>query len=219
MERRTLQDPDTGVYRIDYLHDVVRNEIEKANRFGRSFGLLKVAVGPLGALRQRLGEEAFRTWHDTLTRHLGRQLRATDLFALQADGQFCVLLAESDAVGAATFKQRMRHALEKGEPLAAVSADLRPEVFLGCVSYPADDRARSLFGRAPCAAPRIAASANASGASPLFDRRRLSPGWSTERTRAGEGVPRCSAFCDPEVGRRPRELSVLSVAGRAVRER
>src|SRR5215510_7992621 len=62
LEQRTLQDPDTGAYRIEYLHDVARNEIEKANRFGRSFSLLSMVVEPLAPLRQRLDEQAFRNW-------------------------------------------------------------------------------------------------------------------------------------------------------------
>lgn len=146
LERRTLQDPDTGAYRVEYLQDVARNEIEKANRFGRSFGLMKVAVAPLEPLRERLDEAAFRAWHATLTRYLRRQLRATDLFACDEEGQFFVLLAESDALGAATFKQRTRRALEQGEPLAGVQADVRPALHLGCASYPGDaTQLESLF--------------------------------------------------------------------------
>ncbi|MDH5566610.1 MAG: response regulator, partial [Myxococcales bacterium] len=44
LEQRTLQNPKTGAYRLEYLQDVVRNEIEKANRFGRSFGVLQIGV-------------------------------------------------------------------------------------------------------------------------------------------------------------------------------
>src|SRR5262245_46745451 len=62
LEQRMLQDPDTGAYRIEYLHDVVRNEIEKANRFGRRFALLKVSIDPLAPLRRRLDDQAYRNW-------------------------------------------------------------------------------------------------------------------------------------------------------------
>jgi diguanylate cyclase (GGDEF)-like protein len=138
LERRTLQDPDTGAYRIEYLHDVVRNEIEKGSRFGRSFALMKVSIGPLAPLRQRIDDAAYRNWHGSLARYLVRLLRATDLLAVEADGEFCVLLSETASVGAATFKQRTRLALERAEPIAAVKANLRPEVSLGSVSYPGD---------------------------------------------------------------------------------
>src|SRR5207245_11743684 len=79
----------------------------------------------------------------------GRQLRATDLLAVEGDGQFCVMLAETAAVGAATFKQRARLALERAEPIAGVKAALRPQVILGSVSYPGDATQREALLRAP----------------------------------------------------------------------
>ncbi len=211
LERRTLQDPDTGAYRIEYLHDVVRNEIEKANRFGRSFSLLKVALDPIAPLRQRLDDQAFRNWHGSLARYLGRLLRATDLLAVEQDGQFCVLLAETAAVGAATFKQRTRQALERGEPIAAVKAALRPEVILGSVSYPNDatqlealvrvlDRRTAEDRRARERERRLAAL-------PIGDAL-------TRLIASGEGEPAPSVaslfrFAISEVGRRPRERNVM----------
>ena len=168
LERRTLQDPDTGAYRIEYLHDVVRNEIEKASRFGRSFALLEGRrSSPLAPLRQRLDDQAFRNWHGSLARYLGRLLRATDLLAVEGDGQFCVLLAETAAVGAATFKQRTRLALERAEPIAAVKAALRPEVILGSRQLSRRRHpARGAVARARAARrPRTAARASASGGS------------------------------------------------------
>jgi diguanylate cyclase (GGDEF)-like protein len=138
LERRTLQDAETGAYRSEYLHGVVRNEIEKANRFGRRFALLRLAVGPLDALREQMGAPAFEHWHATLTRFVGRLLRSTDLLSQEAEGEFGILLAESDALGAAIFKQRLRRALEQAEPLAGLKPPLRPALHLGCASYPAD---------------------------------------------------------------------------------
>jgi len=211
LERRTLQDPDTGAYRIEYLHDLVRNEIEKANRFGRSFGLLKVAIGPLGKLRKKLDEPAFRSWHTALARHLGRQLRATDLLALHGDGQFCVLLAETDAVGAATFKQRARHALERCEPLAAVAADLRPEALLGCVSYPADaTQFDSLFrtlDRRVAEDRRVRERERRLAALPIGDA--LARLVEDAEGEPVEGVASLLRFAISEIGRRPRERNVL----------
>ena len=211
LERRTLQDPDTGAYRIEYLHDVVRNEIEKASRFGRSFSLLSVAIGPLAPLRQRLDDQAYRNWHGSLARFLARLLRATDLLAVEADGQFCVLLAETASVGAATFKQRTRLALERAEPIAAVKAALRPEVALGLVSYPGD--ATQLEALLRVLERRVAEDRRARererrlAALPIGDAL-------TRLIESGEGEPAPSVaslfrFAIGEVGRRPRERNVV----------
>lgn len=211
LERRTLQDPDTGAYRIEYLHDVVRNEIEKANRFGRSFSLLSMVVEPLAPLRQRLDEQAFRNWHGSLARYLARQLRATDLLAVEGDGRFCLLLHETAAVGAATFKQRTRLALARGEPIAAVKAALRPEVVLGSVSHPGDGTQLEALLR--MLARRLGEDRRARererrlAALPIGDAL-------ARLIESGEGEPAPAVaslfqFAVSEVGRRPRERNLM----------
>ena len=138
--RRTLQDPDSGAYRIEYLQDVLANEIEKANRFGRRFGLLEVTVEPIEALRDHLDPKAFAQWRNAFARDLGRLIRATDLVASDGHARFFVMVAECDAIGVATFKERTRATLETCESITSVAADLRPRVSIGCVSFPADAR-------------------------------------------------------------------------------
>jgi diguanylate cyclase (GGDEF)-like protein len=140
LEQRTLQDPKTGAYRLEYLHDVVRNEIERANRFGRSFGVLKIALSPLDGLRQQVDEAAYERWHAGVACFIRSLLRSTDLLAVNGkrDGTFWVLVAETDAIGAATFKQRVRGALEQSESLAGVTMALRPNVSLGVATFPGD---------------------------------------------------------------------------------
>jgi two-component system, cell cycle response regulator len=211
LERQTLQDPDTGAYRVEYLHDVVRKEIEKANRFGRSFSLLKVGVEPLAPLRKRSDDQTFRNWHASLARYLARHLRATDLLAVEGDGQFCLMLAETAAVGAAAFKERARAALATSEVLAAVKPALRPELILGSVSYPGDatqleallrvlDRRTTEDRRARERERRLAAL-------PIGDAL-------TRLIESGEGEPTPAVaslfrFAISEVGRRPRERNVM----------
>ncbi len=211
LERRTLQDPDTGAYRIEYLHDVVRNEIEKASRFGRSFALLRISIDPLAPLRQRLDDSAYRNWHGSLARYLGRQLRATDLLAVEGDGQFCVLLAETASVGAATFKQRTRLALERAEPIAGVKAALRPEVILGSVSYPRDgtqlEALLRLLERRVTEDRRARERERRLAALPIGDAL-------ARLIESGEGEPAPSVaslfrFAIGEVGRRPRERNLV----------
>ena len=211
LERQTLQDPDTGAYRIEYLHDVVRKEIEKANRFGRSFSLLKVGVEPLAPLRKRSDDQAFRSWHGSLARYLARHLRSTDLLAIEGEGQFCVMLAETAAVGAAAFKERTRAALARSEVLAAVKPGLRPEVILGSVSYPGDASQREallrLLERRAAEDRRARERERRLSALPLGDAL-------TRLIESGEGEPAPAIaslfrFAISEVGRRPREHNVM----------
>jgi len=122
VQRRALQDPTTGAHRFELVEDVVRREIERAARFGRSFSVARLrAHGESGAP----GGTAAR---DAVVASLRSRLRAADLLTLAPDGSILVLLAETDALGAATFKRRVR---EWSQGAAA-------RVDIGVASCPAD---------------------------------------------------------------------------------
>jgi diguanylate cyclase (GGDEF)-like protein len=213
LEQRTLQDPKTGAYRLEYLHDMVRNEIEKANRFGRSFGVLAIALSPLEALRRQTDEAVYDRWHTSLTRFIAGLLRSTDLLAVDSkrNGVFWILVAESDAIGAATFKQRVRRALEQSELLAAVKEPLRPNVHLGVVAFPGD--ATQLESMQRIIEARIREDRREVSRSRELDA--LSLAECFERLlEGGEGEPPETVnslvrFAVSELGRRPRERNLF----------
>jgi diguanylate cyclase (GGDEF)-like protein len=138
VEQRVLQDPDTNAYHPDYLKGVVRNEIEKANRFGRSFGLLKISLSNMNALRTALGQNDFERWLREVTGYVTRHLRSTDLAAADGTGTLYVLLAESDGIGAASFRARLRDSLERCGAMAGLAEHVRPVPAFGAVACPAD---------------------------------------------------------------------------------
>ena len=211
LERRALCDPQTGAYHFDYLLGAVRTEVEKANRFGRSFGLLKIRLDVTDALRRELGETRYERWFAGVSKYVARLLRATDLLALGDDGAFWVLVAETDAIGAASFKQRTRQALERCEALAAVMKPLRPAVHLGCVTYPGDASQLETLVRELDA--RIEDDRRSRGRNRELDdlklteclQRLLAAG----ETEAPEGPDSLVPFALSELGRRPRERNLL----------
>ena len=139
LERRSFRDPVTEPTRGAYFDDVVRNEIHKAARFGRTFSLVRVELEGLGELRARaLRGRVRRPGSSRCAFHVGRALRATDLLAAESESRFCVLLPETDALGAAVLKRRIRAALERSEPWRALEPAERPELLLGAATFPTD---------------------------------------------------------------------------------
>jgi diguanylate cyclase (GGDEF)-like protein len=211
LERRALRDPETGAYHFDYLLGVVRTEVEKANRFGRSFGILKISLDPTEALRRQLDETRYARWFSGLSKYVASLLRATDLLALGDDGSFWVLVAETDAIGSASFKQRTRLALERCEALAAVHESVRPAVHLGCVTYPGGATQRVALVReldARIEDDRLARVRNRELDDltlPECLQRLLASG----ETEAAEGPDSLVPFALSELGRRPRERNLL----------
>lgn len=138
LERRSFRDPTTKAYTWAYFEDVVRNEVQKAGRFGRSFSLLKVEVDGLDRVRGRLGEHELDAWLEALAFQIARALRATDLIAVEGEARYALLLPETDALGAAVLKRRVREALEAGDRLRPGGVPKPLPLRVAAASFPVD---------------------------------------------------------------------------------
>lgn len=138
LERRSFRDPTTKAYTGAYFDDVVRNEIRKANRFGRTFSTVRVELDGIAALRDRIPRAEFERWLETISYQIGRSLRATDLLAAESDSQFLVLLPETDVLGAAVLKRRIRSGLARCEELQSLDPVERPLLLASAATFPVD---------------------------------------------------------------------------------
>jgi diguanylate cyclase (GGDEF)-like protein len=138
LEQRSFRDARTKAYTAAYFEDVVRNEIQKANRFGRTFSLLRVDLDEIAAARGRLSEVELGRLVEGLAQQISSTLRATDLLAAEGDERFLLLLPETDGLGASILKRRIREAMERAEGIAQVPEGGAPRVTLGSVAYPSD---------------------------------------------------------------------------------
>jgi len=140
LERRSFRDPTTRAYTRAYFEDVVDNEIQKAQRFGRSFSLVRVALDQASELRHALSHDGRSRLLQQLSGALSGALRTTDLLAFEGEGSFCALLPESETIGAAVARRRLRASLERCAALEALGGDDRPLLLTAAASYPADGR-------------------------------------------------------------------------------
>jgi diguanylate cyclase (GGDEF)-like protein len=138
LERRSFRDPTTRAYTHAYFEDVVRNEIQKAGRFGHRFSLLQLEVAGVRELRRTRSEAHFDQWLGELVQQVGGALRSTDLLAIENESSYRILLPETDALGAAVLKQRVRDIIEGSE--LAKGEEGRPQlrVTLSSATYPTD---------------------------------------------------------------------------------
>ena len=131
LERRSLRDPETRTYTRSYFEDALRNEIQKANRFGHRFSIMHLAPHGTRKSTPSVGGETAAI--DALVPRLEGALRSTDLLAHSEDGSFQILLPQADALGAGILGQRIRTALrDSGEDA------LSPSYLLATATYPVD---------------------------------------------------------------------------------
>ena len=142
LQRHALRDPRTDAYTEAFFEDATRQEIHKDARFGRSFSLIVVDVDPanpaLEAHRARVGETGHTAWWLQLVEQVRDLLRSTDRLAVQGAGRHGVLVPETDAIGAAILKQRIREHLLGHPDLWTDCPDLVEGLALACVTYPND---------------------------------------------------------------------------------
>jgi diguanylate cyclase (GGDEF)-like protein len=113
LERRSLRDPETHAYTQDYFEDAVRNEIQKANRFGHRFSILRVQLeaSPDARANAACSLEYLNQGLERRARIVESALRATDLLASSGPHDYSILLPLTDAIGAGILAQRIRSAI------------------------------------------------------------------------------------------------------------
>ncbi|RIL07103.1 MAG: hypothetical protein DCC71_04280 [Proteobacteria bacterium] len=137
LEHRSFRDPVTRAYTFAFFEDIVRNEIRKATRFGRSFSLLEIELRDFARFRRERSEADIASWLERFAFQIGRVLRTTDLLASASEDRFAVLLPETDALGAAVLKRRMREVLLRSDLCMGPGED-GPRAYLSAASYPVD---------------------------------------------------------------------------------
>jgi hypothetical protein len=130
-ECRSLEDPRTGAFSLEYLRVAVGTELGKATRFGRGLSLMKVAWGDPVSGESRSVEDLA-----AVVQTLRRLLRSTDCIASDGLSGVAVLLSEVDSLGAAVLRRRARRGLLELPCFASLRPDSRPH--LAVASFPAD---------------------------------------------------------------------------------
>lgn len=127
LERRSLRDPETHAYTLAYFEDAVRNEIQKATRFGHRFSILRIDFD------QPSGNETGHEHFAGMAEIVQSALRSTDLLASRDAVSYSVLLPQTDALGAGILAQRIRKSFADLE-----GASDRPQARVIAATFPVD---------------------------------------------------------------------------------
>jgi len=214
LERRSFKDPTTKAYTLAYFEDLVRNEIQKASRFGRRFSLLKFDLGSLAPLRRQLSDTELGHWLESVVFQVARALRSTDLVAAESESRYRILLPETDALGAAVLKRRIHDLLHREGVLRPEECDAAAALTLAAATFPADgDQLEALV--------RVMDARLAEARASAREGSETGPGAFARATRtllreAPDGRPRtaeqATRFLLEEVARRPGDRGLLFVA-------
>ncbi len=148
LEQQSFRDPATGAYSPVYFKDIVQSEIQKSNRFARGFSILELSFEPMDELQSSLTSVEIDQWLGAAVDELRRLVRITDVVGIHTKGTYRVLLPETDAVGVAILKQRLRDSMHRHVDRGESMNGTRPNLGIAAVTFPTDgSQLETLFGR------------------------------------------------------------------------
>ncbi|MFN0178998.1 MAG: diguanylate cyclase [Gemmatimonadales bacterium] len=104
-------DPLTGCGGLDALDRRIRDEMERSDRYGRSFSVMLVDVDGLRFINQARGVAAGDRVLSELGGLLQRELRAPDFVARHGGDEFAIVMPETPDAGAQLTLDRLRRAI------------------------------------------------------------------------------------------------------------
>jgi diguanylate cyclase (GGDEF)-like protein len=139
LEQISQTDGLTGLYNRRHFQTLLRNEVSRAQRFGRRVSLALLDVDHFKNYNDTLGHLAGDELLRILSRVLQESVRCTDFVARYGGEEFCVILPEVDREGARSFCERLRNRIaEHPFPQRACQPGGRVTVSIGCSTYPDD---------------------------------------------------------------------------------
>lgn len=138
LQRVGLRDRETAAYNLSYFTDYAGKEIYKARRYGRTFSLLTLSIDNLPQLRMRLPAADARVGPRAVTKALTRIVRDSDVIAKASEGEFYLMLPETDYFGAMIFMRRALAAIRDEREVQELETKLPMAVVAGAATFPKD---------------------------------------------------------------------------------
>jgi diguanylate cyclase (GGDEF)-like protein len=140
--RLSRSDSLTGLPNRLHLQSVIEQEILRASRTGRPFGLLMIDLDGLKAANDRFGHASGDRLIQAVADILRGDTRAIDLAARYAGDEFVLLLPETDLAGTMQVAEKVRVDIAR-LALPHDGALVRTSASIGLVTYPDDGRTSS----------------------------------------------------------------------------
>jgi two-component system cell cycle response regulator len=138
LERIGLRDRDTGAYNLAYFIDYAGKEFYKARRYARSFSLVVLSLDNAEQMRKEGGREPYRRALRDLVAAVSRVARDADILARVSEGEWYVLLPETDYFGALMFLRRAAEEVRKEDSIREIERRCPVLLSMGASSFPKD---------------------------------------------------------------------------------
>ena len=115
IQRQAITDELTGLSNVRHFHELLDQEIERAQRFDNHIGLVMVDIDNFKSVNDTYGHPQGDLVLKEVARVLQEQSRDIDFPARYGGEEMSVILPQTDIGGAAMLAERMREAIEELE--------------------------------------------------------------------------------------------------------
>ena len=131
-------DPLTGVFNQQYFHNALAQELQRARRHKKDFGLLMLDIREFRKINSNFGLETGDVLLRQVADTLKAALRANDVLCRFFSDRFVLLLPEIKAEGLGAVQEKLRRAVESIQVNAKDNTS-RISTVLASVHFPHDD--------------------------------------------------------------------------------
>jgi diguanylate cyclase (GGDEF)-like protein len=135
----SIKDELTGVFNYDYFQESLKQEIERSNRHGKSFSIVRLDIDNFKDINENYGFEFGNIILKQVSNLLKGTTRGSDIIARQDAEEFVVILPEVNLNDAIIFSERVRTRVEDSENFGNHESKLRLTVSMGIVTYSRKD--------------------------------------------------------------------------------
>jgi diguanylate cyclase (GGDEF)-like protein len=140
LKRAATHDPVTGTLAARELHRLIRLEMDRCRRYGRSFAALSVQITGFEALSERLAQHGTEAVLQRVARACSDGRRSMDLVGRLDGGRFALALPETPASQAAVVAERIRRGVESAGgsivPAGGAAVAVPVRVRVGIAGFP-----------------------------------------------------------------------------------
>lgn len=147
LEKITLLDPETKVYSASFFKDFFEKESSKSIRFQRPLSLVYVHLDNYSYLLTQVKETMVHDRIASILNSVGMTLRESDIVSRLDSNRFCILLPETDYLGALITIKRLRKAIKDDLKLDFLDRRLSLQIMMRAVSSPDDGKSLDELAR------------------------------------------------------------------------
>ncbi len=134
----TFKDDDFGLYSFPLLMDCMKRQISVASRYGRPFSVVYLKIHNLEELKDAFGAETVRTSVVRIVSKVKGVIRDSDVMAMKDEGEYCVLLTETDYFGSIMAIKRIEDGTTGIKYVSDGESSMPVSLVVTAVSYPRD---------------------------------------------------------------------------------